>query len=98
MHLTRGSLQLVAYDIRPVGVGELLARLERLKAVLAAEGLVAVSREGPPPLARAPVGGSSGRGSAPGPGVVENARRRWPAVQIALREVAVQGPMAVSEV
>jgi exodeoxyribonuclease VII large subunit len=98
MHLTRGSLQLVAYDIRPVGVGELLARLERLKAVLAAEGLFAASRKRSLPFLPGTVGLITGRGSAAERDVVENARRRWPAVRIALREVAVQGPMAVSEV
>jgi exodeoxyribonuclease VII large subunit len=98
MHLTRGSLQLVAHDIRPVGVGELLARLERLKAVLAAEGLFAVSRKRALPFLPGTVGLITGRGSAAERDVVENARRRWPAVRIAVREVAVQGPMAVSEV
>src|SRR6195952_2794016 len=98
MHLTRGSLQLVAFDIRPVGVGELLARLERLKAVLAAEGLFAASRKQALPFLPGTVGLITGRGSAAERDVVENARRRWPAVRIALREVAVQGPMAVSEV
>ncbi len=98
MHLTRGSLQLVAYDIRPVGVGELLARLERLKAVLAAEGLFAADRKRRLPFLPGTVGLITGRGSAAERDVVENARRRWPAVRIALREVAVQGPLAVSEV
>lgn len=98
MHLTRGSLQLVAYDIRPVGVGELLARLERLKAVLAAEGLFAADRKRTLPFLPGTIGLITGRGSAAERDVVENARRRWPAVRIALREVAVQGPMAVSEV
>ncbi|HEV7195512.1 MAG TPA: exodeoxyribonuclease VII large subunit, partial [Pedococcus sp.] len=37
--LARGTLSLAATEIRTVGLGELLARLERLKAVLAAEGL-----------------------------------------------------------
>src|ERR1700712_22662 len=97
MHLTRGSLQLVAYDIRPVGVGELLARLERLKAVLAAEGLFAASRKRSLPFLPDTVGLITGRGSAAERDVVENARRRWPAVRIALREVAVQGPLAVTE-
>jgi exodeoxyribonuclease VII large subunit len=98
MHLTRGSLQLVAYDIRPVGVGELLARLERLKAVLAAEGLFNADRKRALPFLPGTVGLITGRGSAAERDVVENARRRWPAVRIALREVAVQGPLAVSEV
>ncbi len=98
MHLTRGSLQLVAHEIRPVGAGELLARIERLKAVFAAEGLFAASRKRPLPFLPHTVGLITGRGSAAERDVVENARRRWPAVRIALREVAVQGPFAVTEV
>ena len=98
MHLTRGSLQLVAHEIRPVGAGELLARIERLKAVLAAEGLFAADRKRPLPFLPHSVGLITGRGSAAERDVVENARRRWPAVRIAVREVAVQGPLAVSQV
>ncbi len=98
MHLTRGSLQLVAHEIRPVGAGELLARIERLKAVLAAEGLFAADRKRPLPFLPHSIGLITGRGSAAERDVVENARRRWPAVHIAVREVAVQGPLAVSQV
>ncbi len=98
MHLTRGSLQLVAHEIRPVGAGELLARIERLKAVFAAEGLFAASRKRPLPFLPHTVGLVTGRASAAERDVVENARRRWPAVRIAVREVAVQGPLAVTEV
>ncbi len=98
MHLTRGSLQLVAHEIRPVGAGELLARIERLKAVFAAEGLFAPSRKRPLPFLPHTVGLITGRGSAAERDVVENARRRWPAVRIAVREVAVQGPLAVTQV
>jgi exodeoxyribonuclease VII large subunit len=97
MHLTRGSLQLVAHEIRPVGAGELLARIERLKAVFAAEGLFAVGRKRPLPFLPHAVGLITGRGSAAERDVVENARRRWPAVRIAVRSVAVQGPLAVTQ-
>jgi exodeoxyribonuclease VII large subunit len=98
MHLTRGSLQLVAHEIRPVGAGELLARIERLKGVLAAEGLFEASRKRALPFLPRSVGLITGRASAAERDVVENARRRWPAVRMAIREVAVQGPLAVSEV
>ena len=94
----RGSLQLEADDIRPVGLGELLARLEQLKRVLAAEGLFAVSRKQPLPFLPRVVGLICGRESAAERDVVVNARRRWPAVQFEIREVAVQGTRAVREV
>ena len=60
----RGSLQLEADDIRPVGLGELLARLEQLKRVLAAEGLFAASRKKPLPFLPRVIGLICGRESA----------------------------------
>jgi exodeoxyribonuclease VII large subunit len=94
----RGSLQLTALEIRPVGLGALLARLEALKKVLAGEGLFAADRKQPLPFLPRQVGLITGRASAAERDVVETARRRWPGVQFATREVAVQGPGAVSAV
>ena len=93
-----GSLSLNAREIHHVGIGELLARLEMLKKVLAAEGLFAASRKKPLPFLPRKVGLICGRNSAAEKDVVENARRRWPAVQFEIREVAVQGSSAVVEV
>jgi exodeoxyribonuclease VII large subunit len=97
VHLLRGSLQLQALEIRPVGVGELLARLERLKGVLRAEGLFDRDRKKPLPFLPRTVGLITGRASAAERDVLENARRRWPAVQFDVRNVAVQGHLAVQE-
>ena len=97
-YLARGTLSLVAYEIRPVGVGELLARLERLKSVLAAEGLFAAERKRALPFLPGVVGLITGRASAAERDVLENARRRWPAVRFDVREVAVQGHLAVEQV
>jgi len=97
-YLSRGTLSLQAHDIRPVGVGELLARLERLKGVLAAEGLFARERKRPLPFLPGIVGLVTGRASAAERDVLENARRRWPAVRFDVREVAVQGHLAVEQV
>ena len=93
-----GSLSLNAREIHHVGLGELLARLEMLKKVLAAEGLFAASRKKSLPFLPRKVGLICGRNSAAEKDVVENARRRWPAVQFEIREVAVQGSSAVIEV
>lgn len=93
-----GSLTLSAKEIRQVGVGELLARLEALKELLASEGLFAQERKKPLPLLPRRVGLICGRNSAAEKDVVENAKRRWPAVQFEIREVAVQGAAAVVEV
>src|SRR4051794_8389058 len=97
VHLLRGSLQLQALEIRPVGVGELLARIERLKGVLRAEGLFDVERKKPLPFLPRTVGLVTGRASAAERDVLENARRRWPAVRFDVRSVAVQGHLAVQE-
>ena len=94
----RGTLNLKAIEIRPVGVGELLARLERLKALMAAEGLFAAELKKPLPFLPRTVGLVTGRASAAERDVLENAKRRWPAVRFDVREVAVQGHLAVEQV
>ena len=93
-----GSLSFSVKEIRQVGVGELLARLEALKQVLAAEGLFALDRKIALPLLPRVVGLICGRNSAAEKDVIENAKRRWPAVEFEIREVAVQGAAAVTEV
>ena len=85
----RGTLSMAADELRPVGVGALLARLEELKRVLAAEGVFAPERKRPLPFLPHVVGLVCGRASAAERDVVENARRRWPAVQFRVEEVAV---------
>lgn len=94
----RGTLHLDARQMRPVGVGELLARLEHLKQLLRSEGLFDVSRKKPLPFLPHTVGLICGRASAAEKDVVENARRRWPATQFEIRQVAVQGPDTVPQV
>ena len=97
-YAARGTFSLAATDIRHVGLGELLARLERLKSTLATEGLFDLERKRPLPFLPRGVGLVCGRASAAERDVVENARRRWPAVVFHTREVAVQGPTAASAV
>ncbi|MFZ1285524.1 MAG: exodeoxyribonuclease VII large subunit, partial [Candidatus Phosphoribacter sp.] len=94
----RGSLLLDGRQIRPVGVGDLLARLEILKQRLAAEGLFDPARKRRLPFIPRRVGLITGRDSAAERDVIENARRRWPAVVFDIRQVAVQGPAAALEI
>jgi len=96
--LARGSLSLAATEIRPVGVGELLARLERLKTQLRGEGLFDPARKLALPFLPRTVGLVTGRASAAERDVVETATRRWPGVRFEIRAVAVQGPTAVTAV
>ncbi len=93
-----GSLTLSAREIRQVGVGELLARLEALKNLLAIEGLFDSDRKISLPLLPRKIGLICGRNTDAEKDVVENAKRRWPSVEFEIREVAVQGAAAVVEV
>ena len=93
-----GSLSFSVKEIRQVGVGELLARLEALKNQLDKEGLFDPSRKKPLPFLPKAVGLICGRNSDAEKDVVENAKRRFPSVRFEIREVAVQGAAAVVEV
>jgi exodeoxyribonuclease VII large subunit len=97
-YLERGTLSLRASEIRQVGLGELLARLEQLKKLLAAEGLFAPERKRPLPFLPRRIGLITGRASAAERDVVENARRRLPGVAFQIENVATQGATAVNEV
>ncbi|MBB1245314.1 exodeoxyribonuclease VII large subunit [Streptomyces durbertensis] len=94
----RGELSLRAAEIRPVGVGELLVKLEQLKKSLTAEGVFDARHKRPLPFLPHRVGLVTGRASAAERDVLETARHRWPAVRFAIRNVAVQGPKAVPQV
>ena len=94
----RGSFALAALEIRAVGVGELLARLEKLRRQLASEGLFSAERKRVLPFLPGVIGLICGRDSAAQRDVMQNAGRRWPAVRFRVEQTAVQGPYAVAEV
>ena len=94
----RGSFSLWVTDIRHVGIGELLARIENLRRVLAAEGLFDASKKLPLPYLPRTIGLITGRGSAAERDVLSVARDRWPAVNFRVLNTAVQGSQAVSQV
>ncbi len=93
-----GSLSFSVKEIRQIGVGELIARLEALKELLFKEGLFDADRKQELPFLPKSVGLICGRNSDAEKDVVENAKRRWPSVKFEIREVAVQGAAAVVEV
>jgi exodeoxyribonuclease VII large subunit len=97
-YASRGTFSLRADEIRQVGLGELLARLERLKKLLAAEGLFDPARKRRLPFLPRRIGLITGRASAAERDVLSNAKRRWPAVEFRVVNVAVQGPSAVSQI
>ncbi len=94
----RGTLSLRADEIRQVGLGELLARLEQLKKLLQAEGLFDPRRKRRPPFLPRRVGLVTARASAAERDVLTNAQRRWPAVDFRVLNVTVQGPTAVPSI
>ncbi|WP_426003490.1 exodeoxyribonuclease VII large subunit [Paenarthrobacter sp. NyZ202] len=93
-----GRMNMSVKDIRPVGLGDLLARIERLRQALAAEGLFADSRKRKLPLLPHRIGLITGRDSDAKKDVLRNAALRWPAVEFDVREVAVQGNTAVGQI
>ena len=93
-----GSLSFRVHAVQAVGLGELLARLERLRALLAAEGLFAPERKRALPVLPSLVGLICGRESDAKHDVITNATKRWPHVCFEVAEVAVQGPSAVEQV
>ena len=94
----RGTMQFKVLQIRAVGLGELMARLEAIKATLAAEGLFDADRKKPLPFLPRRVGLVCGQNSDAMHDVIKNAKRRWPDVVFEVREVAVQGVSAVRQV
>jgi exodeoxyribonuclease VII large subunit len=94
----KGSLQFKILQLRAVGLGELMARLEALRNILAAEGLFDADRKKPIPFLPRRIGLVCGQNSDAMFDVVENAKRRWPDVEFVIREVAVQGASAVRQV
>ena len=94
----RGTFSLRLSEIRAVGIGELLARIERLRRLLDAEGLFDPRLKRPIPFLPSTIGLITGRASAAERDVTTVATARWPAVRFAVRNTAVQGPNAVAQI
>jgi len=97
-YTARGTFSLRLSEIRAVGIGELLARIERLRRLLDAEGLFDPRLKRPLPFLPGTIGLITGRASAAERDVMSVAGTRWPAVRFAVRNTAVQGPTAVAQI
>ena len=93
-----GTLTMQVFDMRRVGLGDLLERLERLRQALAAEGLFDPARKRPLPFLPQCVGLVTGKDSDAEKDVLRNAQLRWPSVRFRVVHAAVQGDRAVAEV
>ena len=93
-----GSLSMNVLEMRHVGLGDLLERLERLRKKLALEGLFDAARKKPLPFLPQCVGLITGKDSDAEKDVLRNAQLRWPAVEFRVVHAAVQGDRTVAEV
>lgn len=86
-----GTLSLFADEVRTVGIGDILARIEQLKQRLATEGLFAANRKQPLPFLPRKIGLICGRNTKAMHDVMVNAKARWASAEFVIREVQVQG-------
>ena len=94
----RGSYSLVVRQMSAVGAGDLLRRLEELKARLAAEGLFDPARKRPlPPVPRA-IGVVTSPTGAAFQDILRVVRQRFPTMPVYLAPCRVQGDGAAAEI
>jgi exodeoxyribonuclease VII large subunit len=94
LYEARGLFQLRALSIEPLGLGAILAGLERLKRKLAAEGLFAPERKRPLPLLPRRIGLLTGNEAAAKRDFVTAVQARFPAANVLVAQTYVQGPAA----
>jgi exodeoxyribonuclease VII large subunit len=94
LYQARGVFKLRALTIEPLGLGAVLARIERLKAALAAEGLFAAERKRALPLMPRRIGLLTGNEAAAKRDFITAVTARFPAARILVAQTYVQGPQA----
>ncbi|MBX6315386.1 MAG: exodeoxyribonuclease VII large subunit [Isosphaeraceae bacterium] len=94
----RGEYQLIVHKIEPEGIGALELAFRQTVARLAAEGLFDPARKRPlPPYPRRIVVVTSPTGAAIRD-ILQVLGRRWPAVEVLVVPVLVQGPGAAEQI
>jgi exodeoxyribonuclease VII large subunit len=86
-----GKISMQIQELRKVGLGELLERIQRLRDKLTAEGLTDPARKQPLPFLPNCVGLITGKDSDAEKDVLQNAKLRWPDVQLKVVHTKVQG-------
>ena len=94
LYEARGAFRLRALSLEPLGLGAALARIERLKQALAAEGLFASARKRPLPLLPRRIGLLTGTEAAAKRDFVTAVTSRFPAARVLVAETYIQGPQA----
>jgi exodeoxyribonuclease VII large subunit len=94
LYEARGVFQLRALSIEPLGLGAILAGLERLKQKLAAEGLFAPERKRTLPVLPRQIGVLTGNEAAAKRDFVTAVQSRFPAANLLVAQTYVQGQAA----
>jgi exodeoxyribonuclease VII large subunit len=94
LYEARGVFQLRALSIEPLGLGAILAGLERLKRKLAAEGLFAPERKRSLPVLPRRIGLLTGNEAAAKRDFVTAVQSRFPAANVLVAQTYVQGQAA----
>jgi len=94
LYEARGVFQLRALSIEPLGLGAVLAGLERLKQKLATEGLFAPERKRPLPVLPRRIGVLTGNEAAAKRDFVTAVQARFPAANLLVAQTYVQGQAA----
>jgi exodeoxyribonuclease VII large subunit len=98
LYEARGLFQLRALTIEPLGLGAVLAGIERLKKKLAAEGLFAVERKRALPLFPRRIGLLTGNEAAAKRDFLTAVAARFPAASLVVAQTYVQGPQAAAAI
>jgi len=93
-----GKISMQIQELRKVGLGELLERIQRLRDKLTAEGLTDPARKQPLPFLPNCIGLITGKDSDAEKDVLQNAKLRWPDVRFRVINTKVQGDDAAPQI
>ncbi len=93
-----GKLSLNVFEIRKVGLGDLLERIERLRQLFISEGLTDPARKLGLPFLPNCIGLITGKDSDAEKDVLQNVSRRWSEAKFRVINTKVQGDSAAAEV